>query len=98
MCKCGACYVDGGTEYRRIGGEKKNWEDLAEYIDVPGHYVTHWTHYGVKNKFATTKDINELIRVYEDMWDYVLVEDEDHNVVYKSYGLDEFLKKHGGNK
>lgn len=29
MCKCGSCYIDGGDDYCRVGGEK---EDI-EWID-----------------------------------------------------------------
>lgn len=94
-CKCGACAVDGGLDYLRRCGDIKNWEDLSEYVDKPGYYITHWTVGGIKYNYATTKDINPIIKVYEDMWGYVMVEDEDHNVIYKTFGLDEFLKKHG---
>lgn len=30
-CSCGAVFVDGGLEYQRIGGNRENWENLAEY-------------------------------------------------------------------
>ena len=29
MCKCGSCYIDGGDDYCRVGGEKEN----IEWID-----------------------------------------------------------------
>lgn len=31
MCTCGSCYVDGGHEYIRIGGNFKDIEVLTEY-------------------------------------------------------------------
>ena len=31
MCTCGSCYVDGGHEYIRIGGNFKDIEILTEY-------------------------------------------------------------------
>ena len=31
QCTCGACYVDGGHDYMRIGGNKEDWEDLSEW-------------------------------------------------------------------
>lgn len=30
-CSCGAVFVDGGLDYQRIGGNRENWENLAEY-------------------------------------------------------------------
>lgn len=33
MCSCGSCYVDGGHEYIRIGGNFKDIEILTEYED-----------------------------------------------------------------
>lgn len=29
-CKCGRCFVDGGLEYLRWGGEPEDYDDLAE--------------------------------------------------------------------
>lgn len=26
MCSCESCFIDGGDEYCRIGGEPENWE------------------------------------------------------------------------
>lgn len=31
QCSCGACFVDGGHDYMRIGGKKEDWEDLSEW-------------------------------------------------------------------
>ena len=30
-CGCGAVFVDGGLEYQRIGGNRENWINMAEY-------------------------------------------------------------------
>ena len=30
-CSCGACYVDGGKDYVRIGGKLEDIEILTEY-------------------------------------------------------------------
>ena len=29
-CKCGRCFVDGGLDYLRWGGDPEDYEDLAE--------------------------------------------------------------------
>ena len=34
-CSCGACFVDGGLDYCRIGGDPENIELLTEYKKVP---------------------------------------------------------------
>lgn len=31
QCGCGACYVDGGLDYMRVGGDYDDWEDLSEW-------------------------------------------------------------------
>ena len=94
-CSCGSCFVDGGHEYCRIGGNMEDIDVLTEYSDVPGYYITVYTHYGRKNQFSTTRDINRVIAVYEDTWNYVVVEDEDHNEIYRTKGIEEFLKRNG---
>lgn len=33
-CSCGACFVDGGTDYLRRGGNREDWEDLSEIVGV----------------------------------------------------------------
>lgn len=30
MCSCQSCFIDGGDEYCRIGGEPENWEFVDE--------------------------------------------------------------------
>ncbi len=93
-CSCGACFVDGGHEYLRFGGKPEDFEVLTEYGDAPGYYITVYTHYGRKNQFQTVRNINDVIRVYEDMWNYVVVEDEDHKEIYRTSGLEDFIKRH----
>lgn len=34
-CPCGACFVDGGLAYSRIGGDPGDWENLSEYANSP---------------------------------------------------------------
>ena len=31
QCSCGACFVDGGHDYMRIGGNIEDWEDMSEW-------------------------------------------------------------------
>lgn len=31
QCSCGACFVDGGHDYMRIGGNAEDWEDMSEW-------------------------------------------------------------------
>lgn len=31
QCSCGACFVDGGHDYMRVGGNEGDWEDLSEW-------------------------------------------------------------------
>lgn len=31
QCSCGACFVDGGHDYMRVGGNHGDWEDLSEW-------------------------------------------------------------------
>lgn len=33
-CKCGRCFIDGGLEYRRIGGYPDEIDDLVEWEEV----------------------------------------------------------------
>ena len=93
QCSCGATFVDGGHEYIRIGGNQEDWESLVEYEEKPGHIVTIYMRYGGVNKIETTRDINELIKAYEDMWAYLEIKDESGNLVYKTRGLENFIAK-----
>ena len=31
QCSCGACFVDGGHDYMRVGGDPENFEDMSEW-------------------------------------------------------------------
>lgn len=31
QCSCGACFVDGGHDYMRVGGDINDWENLSEW-------------------------------------------------------------------
>ena len=31
QCSCGACFVDGGHDYMRVGGNKEDWEDMSKW-------------------------------------------------------------------
>ena len=42
VCKCGACFIDGGNEYTRVGGDFKyiHWVyDTQEYFEILPKYV-----------------------------------------------------------
>ena len=93
-CSCGACFVDGGHEYVRFGGDLENIEPLTEYGDKPGYYITHYTRHGGVTTFETADDYHNYVELYEDMWDYVKVTDEDKNLIYETDGLDDFRKRH----
>ena len=34
FCFCGACAVDGGTEYLRRIGEREDWEELSQFEEA----------------------------------------------------------------
>lgn len=34
FCSCGACAVDGGTEYLRRLGEPEDWEESSEFDET----------------------------------------------------------------
>lgn len=34
QCSCGKCFVDGGTDYMRVGGYPDNIEDLSEWEEL----------------------------------------------------------------
>lgn len=31
QCSCGACFVDGGHDYMRVGGNREDWKDMSEW-------------------------------------------------------------------
>ncbi len=57
------------------------------------YYVTVFPHYGGERHYETSREINQVIAEHEDMWDYLVVEDVKGRELYRSYGLDEFLRK-----
>lgn len=91
QCRCGAAFCDGGHEYARIGGDPENIELLLEYDDVPGYIVTRYDIFGNKYSFETTKDTSSLIDYYENNEYYLIIEDEEHNELYKTKGIDRIL-------
>lgn len=58
------------------------------------YYVTLFPHYGGQRYYETDRDINLVIQEHEAMWDYLIVEDQDGNEIYRTYGLENFLKTH----
>ena len=90
-CKCHSCFVDGGHEYIRIGGDENEIEVLSEYEDVPSYWVEMVTHYGGKRVFEIEQSkANEMIEFYEGQWDYLRITDDDGNEIYKTKGYDRF--------
>lgn len=39
-CSCGLVFVDGGSDYKRIGGNPKDWVDTSIIYDN-GEWITH---------------------------------------------------------
>lgn len=33
-CSCGKCFVDGGIDYMRVGGNREDIEDLSEWEET----------------------------------------------------------------
>ena len=91
QCECGACFVDGGKEYARIGGDFDNVEILTEYEDVPGHFITRYDLFGNTYVFETPRNVNELIEYYENNAYYLIIEDENHNEIYRTRGIDRII-------
>lgn len=88
QCSCGACFCDGGHDYVRLGGEPEDYESLVEYDEVQGYYVEDWPRYGGYHKFLTDKKPEQIISIFEDMWDYIRITDEDGNFIYQTRGLE----------
>jgi len=59
---------------------------------VPGYYITYYSMFGNKFTTATTKDINEIKQGYEDAGNYVIIEDEQYNEIYRTPGIDRVIK------
>ena len=93
QCKCGAVAVDGGREYQRFIGNPEDWENMSVWEDVPGYYLTYYPMYGGCHTIAITDNINDVITNYENMWYYVEVTDENDNIIYRTDGIDKFLKE-----
>lgn len=56
--------------------------------------ITHYTRHGGVVTF-NDDDYNDYVDKYEDMWDYVKVEDENGKIIYETLGLDKFRKELG---
>ena len=58
------------------------------------YIVEMFNHYGVHSIFTTDKPPEEIVNVFEkDMWSYLLIkETETGNEVYKTYGIEKYLK------
>ena len=95
QCSCGACFVDGGGEYIRVGGNQEDWQTLTEYEIVPGCEITVYFHYGHHISFTIPMDQYEkVVARYEDMWHYVIVKDEDGNEIYRTEGVEKYADKY----
>ena len=90
-CSCKKSFVDGGKEYARIGGDLDNIEILTEYEEVPSHFITRYDMFGNVYSFETPRDINELIEYYEDNAYYLIIEDENHNEIYRTRGIERVI-------
>ena len=89
-CSCKSCFVDGGCSYARIGGNLDDIEMLQEYEDVPGYFVTRYDIFGNSYTFETDNP-NRLIEYYENNDYYLIVEDDEHNEIYRTNGLNRIL-------
>jgi len=90
-CSCGKSFVDGGKEYARIGGDLDNIEILTEYEEVPSHFITRYDMFGNTYTFETARNVNGLIEYYESNNYYLIVEDEDHNEIYRTRGIERVI-------
>lgn len=85
-CPCGACFIDGGLEYRRIGGNKDDWEDLSEYREVPGYYVEYVDRFGVYNALRQPMTMDAINRNFDQIRYKLRLTDENDNVVLDDIG------------
>lgn len=89
-CSCGACFVDGGREYCRIGGDTNDIEMLIEYEEVPGCLFEYKSYWGTYHSFSVAlAKAKENIKHYEDIGEYVRITDDDGVVIYETPGFDE---------
>lgn len=86
MCPCGACFIDGGLEYRRIGGNQDDWEDLSEYKEVPGYYLEYVDMFGVYKSFSRPMTMDTINRNFDQIRYKLRLTDENNNVVFDSIG------------
>lgn len=87
MCHCGQCYIDGGLDYQRIGGNLDEIENLAVYEDVPGYYVEYATSYKTY-RHLTSEEPNEIIKHWEGDAGYkIRLTTEDGEFVYETSGF-----------
>ena len=63
---------------------------LQEYEDVPGYFVTRYDIFGNSYAFETDNP-NRLIEYYENNDYYLIVEDDEHNEIYRTNGLNRIL-------
>jgi hypothetical protein len=93
-CKCKKCYVDGGHEYVRVGGENlEDIEFLTEYDYVPGYYVSYLSKAFPNEDYYTSNSLMTMDRIkilFPEERYYLLITDEDGNVVFDT--LTEFKK------
>lgn len=47
--------------------------------------------FGSQYTTSTTKNINDIIRLYEDGGNYVIVEDEQHDEIYRTPGIERVI-------
>ena len=63
---------------------------LQKYEDVPGYFVTRYDIFGNSYTFETDSP-NSLIEYYENNDYYLIVEDDEHNEIYRTNGLNRIL-------
>lgn len=89
QCSCGACFADGGLEYLRRGFKTSpddDYEELAEYEDVPGYHVEYlYKTFKAYKKHGYETDIpgtlNDVFRRFPQSEYYLRIKDENGNVI-----------------
>ncbi len=84
QCKCGRCFIDGGTSYVRAGFEKpEDIEWMTEYEDVPGLYVSYKViPASESHNFSTFKSVEKIKEDYRLMHELIIM-NEDGDILYK---------------